>query len=93
MNAQAGVNRLIAPTFLNSQIGWTILGDTLYHTIDQGATWLPLKESSVLRSKLLEYPEIVKLQFSTEVGWLLIEKKRTSARYCYRLRMVVSAGA
>ncbi|MEK3943491.1 VPS10 domain-containing protein [Paenibacillus sp. FSL H3-0310] len=76
LNAQAGVNRLIAPTFLNSQIGWTILGDTLYHTIDQGATWLPLKESSVLRSKLLEYPEIVKLQFfSTEVGWLLIEKR------------------
>ncbi|MNC64644.1 hypothetical protein D3C75_1148660 [compost metagenome] len=61
---------------MNSQIGWTILGDTLYHTVDQGATWLPLKESSVLRSKLLEYPEIVKLQFfSTEVGWLLIEKK------------------
>lgn len=76
LKPQTGVNRQIAPTFLNSQIGWTIIGDTLYKTVNQGETWLPLTESSVLQSKLLEYPEIVKLQFfSTEVGWLLIEKK------------------
>lgn len=76
LKAQTGVNRQIAPTFLNSQTGWMILGDVLYHTANQGETWLPLTESGVLQSKLLEYPEIVKLQFfSEDVGWLLIEKK------------------
>lgn len=76
LKGQTGINRQITPTFLNSQEGWTIISDTLYHTVNQGITWLPLTESSVLQSKLLEYPEIVKMQFfSTEVGWLLIEKK------------------
>jgi photosystem II stability/assembly factor-like uncharacterized protein len=57
-------------------MGWAIIGDTLYHTVNQGQTWLPLKESSVLQSKLEEYPETIKMQFiSTEVGWLLLEKK------------------
>ncbi|MEK5254963.1 YCF48-related protein [Paenibacillus sp. FSL F4-0125] len=69
-------NHQSAPTFLNSQVGWAILGDTLYHTVNQGNTWLPLKESNVLQSKLEEYPETIKMQFiSPEVGWLLIEKK------------------
>lgn len=69
-------NHQSAPTFLNSQVGWAIIGDTLYHTVNQGKTWVSLKESSVLKSKLAEYPETIKMQFiSAEVGWLLLEKK------------------
>ncbi len=76
LSSRTGINRFVTPTFINSQVGWTLDGSTLYQTIDQGLTWKPLPESSVLKSKLLEYPEIVKLEFySSDVGWLLIEKK------------------
>lgn len=76
LKSQIGVNRHIAPAFINTQIGWVMEANTLYHTMDQGTTWEALPVSSVLQSKLLEYPEIVKMQFySSNVGWLLIEKK------------------
>lgn len=76
LGAQTGINRHIAPAFLNAQLGWTLKKDVLYKTTNQGKTWTALPASGVLQSKLAEYPEIVKLQFvSTEVGWLLIEKK------------------
>lgn len=76
LGSQTGINRHITPTFLNSQDGWVLKQDLLYKTTNQGQTWTPLPASSVLQSKLIEYPEIVKLQFiSSEVGWLLIEKK------------------
>ncbi|WP_083204939.1 YCF48-related protein [Bacillus sp. FJAT-27264] len=74
--SRTGGNRHLSPTFLNLSTGWILDGSMLYQTQDQGATWTALKSSSVLEDKLLEYPEIVKLQFfSSEVGWLLIEKK------------------
>ncbi|WP_150271629.1 WD40/YVTN/BNR-like repeat-containing protein [Paenibacillus tepidiphilus] len=73
---QTGINRHLAPDFLNSTTGWTLSGDLLYKTVNGGTTWSALPASSVLQSKLLEYPEIVKLQFiSGDVGWLLIQKE------------------
>lgn len=76
LGSQKGVNRHLIPAFLNAQQGWTIKGDQMYRTLNQGETWTVLPASSVLQSKLLEYPEIVKLQFiSEDVGWLLIEKE------------------
>jgi hypothetical protein len=57
-------------------MGWSLEGNLLYKTVNQGLTWMPLPASSVLQSKLLEYPEVVKLQFiTTDVGWLLIQKE------------------
>lgn len=71
-----GINRNIAPVFLNASMGWALNGNVIYHTTDQGGTWYPLSTSSVLQTKLAEYPEIVKLEFFSEnLGWLLIEKK------------------
>ncbi len=76
LTSRTGINRHIAPTFLDSKTGWTLDESTLYYTTNQGQMWKALPASSVLQSKLLEYPEIVKLQFfSARVGWLLIEKK------------------
>lgn len=71
-----GINRFLAPDFLNAQMGWILEGDLLYKTVNQGQTWTALPASSVLQSKLLEYPEVVKLQFITsDVSWLLIQKE------------------
>lgn len=76
LGSQKGVNRHLAPVFLTSELGWTLIDDRMYRTVNQGKEWALLPASSVLESKLLEYPEIVKLQFiSEDVGWLLIEKK------------------
>lgn len=76
LKAQSGINRHFAPAFLNTQLGWTLNGSTMYTTNNEGRTWTALPASSVLESKLLEYPEIVKLQFvSSDVGWLLIQKE------------------
>ncbi|MNN89956.1 hypothetical protein D3C81_2078400 [compost metagenome] len=64
------------PVFLNAEVGWILNGNLMYKTVNQGQTWTSLPASSVLQSKLLEYPEIVKLQFiSDDVGWLLIQKE------------------
>lgn len=72
----SGMNRNLAPDFLNSMTGWSLEGNLLYKTVDQGVTWTALPASTVLQSKLLEYPEVVKLQFiSSDVGWLLISKE------------------
>lgn len=74
--ALTGINRHVAPEFLSSQAGWSLEGNLLYKTMNQGQTWTALPASSVLQSKLLEYPEVVKLQFiSDDVGWLLIQKE------------------
>jgi photosystem II stability/assembly factor-like uncharacterized protein len=76
LNTLRGINRYIPPTFLNASTGWVLNGDTLYQTHDHGATWKSLPASSVLKNKLAEYPEVVKMQFfSKDIGWLLIEKK------------------
>ncbi|MDO7904867.1 YCF48-related protein [Paenibacillus sp. JX-17] len=75
LRGQEGVNQYLSPTFMNSTEGWAVENGNVYHTIDQGHTWLPLPPSKVLIKKLQDYPEIVKIQFSTpKVGWLLIEK-------------------
>lgn len=75
-SGMSGMNRHVTPDFLNSQEGWSLEGNLLFKTENQGQTWEELPASSVLQSKLLEYPEVVKLQFiSSEVGWLLIEKE------------------
>ncbi|WP_052088236.1 WD40/YVTN/BNR-like repeat-containing protein [Paenibacillus wynnii] len=76
LNKLSGINRNVPPIFISSYMGWALKGNLLYQTKDQGATWKQLPASSVLQSKLSEYPEVVKLQFFTEnYGWLLIEKK------------------
>ncbi|WP_410511087.1 hypothetical protein PaeBR_13310 [Paenibacillus sp. BR2-3] len=76
LNQLSGVNRNVPPTFLNSSLGWALDDNILYQTRNKGVTWKPLPASSVLQSKLIEYPEVVKLQFfSANLGWLLIEKK------------------
>ncbi|WP_018752787.1 WD40/YVTN/BNR-like repeat-containing protein [Paenibacillus sanguinis] len=73
---QQGINELLAPTFLNSEEGWTILNSTVYYTSDQGSHWKPLPQSRELQRTLQNYPEIVKLQFfSSRVGWLLVAKE------------------
>lgn len=73
---QEGINEFLAPTFLNSEEGWTILDSTVYYTNDQGSHWEPLPESRKLQNILQDYPEIVKLQFFTSrVGWLLVAKE------------------
>lgn len=36
LKSPTGGNHQSAPTFLNSQVGWAIIGDTLYHTANQG---------------------------------------------------------
>ncbi|MNB77140.1 Ycf48-like protein [compost metagenome] len=75
LGIQTGTNADIPPTFLNNTTGWRLIGNLLYRTDDQGKVWKALSTSSVLKSKLAEYPEIVKLQFiDEETGWLLIEK-------------------
>ncbi|ETT48287.1 MULTISPECIES: hypothetical protein [unclassified Paenibacillus] len=72
----SGMNRKVAPDFLNAMTGWSLEGNLLYKTVNQGVTWTALPASTVLQSKLLEYPEVVKLQFiSSDVGWLLISKE------------------
>ncbi|GIO66560.1 WD40/YVTN/BNR-like repeat-containing protein [Paenibacillus cookii] len=68
-----GLNQSLRPTFINPAEGWALVGSTLYHTVDQGKTWLAITKNEVLQQKLREYPEVVKLQFaSPHVGWLLI---------------------
>ncbi|MFU1792997.1 WD40/YVTN/BNR-like repeat-containing protein [Paenibacillus azoreducens] len=69
-----GFNQSLRPTFINSSEGWALLGATLYHTIDQGKNWAAVPDNSVLRERLKDFPEVVKLQFSSpKVGWMLIE--------------------
>jgi photosystem II stability/assembly factor-like uncharacterized protein len=76
LSSQTGINRHLPPAFLNAETGWLLNGNLMYKTSNQGQTWSLLPASSVLQSKLLEYPEIVKLQFiSSDVGWLLIQKE------------------
>lgn len=72
---QSEANELQAPYFLNNQVGWTIQGTTVLQTLNQGKDWLALPESEKLTKVLLEYNEIVKMQFYSEnVGWLLVSK-------------------
>lgn len=72
---QTGVNEGLSPVFLNENEGWSIHNATIYHTIDQGAKWTTLPESSTLTKIMKDYPEVVKLQFFTsKVGWLLVAK-------------------
>ncbi|BCG59422.1 VPS10 domain-containing protein [Paenibacillus sp. URB8-2] len=77
LGIRTGENENVPPTFLNINDGWIINGSLVYRTTNQGKSWKALPFSSVLISKLTEFPEIVKLQFvSKEVGWLLIEKSK-----------------
>ncbi|MOA04843.1 Ycf48-like protein [compost metagenome] len=72
---QSEANELEAPFFINDQVGWTIQGTTVLQTLNQGKDWLALPESEKLTDVLLEYNEIVKMQFYSEsVGWLLVSK-------------------
>lgn len=68
-------HELQAPYFLNEQTGWSIQGTTVLHTSNQGKDWVALPESEKLTEVLLEYREIVKMQFYSEsAGWLLVSK-------------------
>ncbi|GAA0137200.1 hypothetical protein YSY43_40410 [Paenibacillus sp. YSY-4.3] len=70
---QNGLNESLAPAFISSGEGWMLQNSQMYHTLDQGKTWTLLPESKVLTKILTDYPEIVKLEFSTvKVGWLLV---------------------
>lgn len=70
---QSGLNELVPPTFTSSKEGWFIHNSSVYHTTDQGNSWTALPKSDVLAKIIEEYPEIVKLRFSTSrVGWLLV---------------------
>lgn len=70
---QDGLNESLAPAFISSEEGWLLRNSKVYHTLDQGKTWTLLPESKVLTKILTDYPEIVKVRFSTaEVGWLLV---------------------
>ncbi|WDI00755.1 hypothetical protein PUW25_15865 [Paenibacillus urinalis] len=72
--SQRGVNKDLYPTFVSESEGWALQGSYVYHTIDQGETWDRLPVSQVLAEKLVDYPEVVKLQFvSPKVGWVLLE--------------------
>ncbi|MNO12436.1 Ycf48-like protein [compost metagenome] len=72
---QSGVNEEQTPAFLNDQVGWSIQGMTVLHTTNQGKDWVMLPKSEKLTEVLLEYNEVVKLQFYSErVGWLLVSK-------------------
>ncbi|GIP25982.1 hypothetical protein J23TS9_11120 [Paenibacillus sp. J23TS9] len=74
LGTNVGLNQNLRPTFINEDEGWALIGSTLYHTVDQGKTWPAVGDNQILREKLQEYPEVVKLQFSSaQVGWMLIE--------------------
>ncbi|WP_055108037.1 WD40/YVTN/BNR-like repeat-containing protein [Paenibacillus ihumii] len=69
---QSGLNESLPPSFISSGEGWLYFQSQIYHTLDQGKSWTALPESKVLTEILAEYPEIVKLEFSSDqVGWLL----------------------
>ncbi|USB31602.1 hypothetical protein [Paenibacillus sp. YPG26] len=73
---QSGVNQLLSPTFLNSKEGWALQSGKVFHTTSQGVKWAELPESSVLKTTMSKYPEVVKFQFySSKVGWLLVQTK------------------
>lgn len=70
---QNGLNEALSPTFVSSGEGWLLHNSKVYHTLDQGKSWNELPESKVLVKILADYPEIVKLRFSSaQVGWLLV---------------------
>ncbi|AZK49084.1 hypothetical protein EIM92_15740 [Paenibacillus lentus] len=70
---QTGLNEALSPTFVSSEEGWLLHNSKVYHTLDQGQSWNELPKSKVLVEILADYPEIVKLRFSSnQVGWLLV---------------------
>ncbi|MEC0371422.1 WD40/YVTN/BNR-like repeat-containing protein [Paenibacillus chibensis] len=74
LGVSKGLNQDILPTFIGPNEGWALIGSTIYHTLDQGKTWSLVSDNEVIKEKLVEYPEVVKLQFSSpRVGWLLME--------------------
>ncbi|MDQ0171456.1 WD40/YVTN/BNR-like repeat-containing protein [Paenibacillus tundrae] len=78
LNKQTGLNRNLAPTFLNANDGWTIHEGITYHTEDGGKTWDALPRSKVFDQIQEDYPEIVKIQMvSTKLGWVLVENTDT----------------
>ncbi|WP_128102115.1 hypothetical protein [Paenibacillus sp. DCT19] len=78
LNKQTGLNRNLAPTFLNATHGWTIHEGITYHTEDGGKTWSALPRSKVFDQIQEDYPEIVKIQMvSTKLGWVLVENTDT----------------
>ncbi|WP_138493529.1 hypothetical protein [Paenibacillus pinistramenti] len=71
---QSGENAALVPFFLNGQEGWSLQGNLIYHTDNQGKIWTALPESPKLTATLQDYPEVVKLQFITpEYGWILVQ--------------------
>ncbi|MDR9854169.1 YCF48-related protein [Paenibacillus sp. VCA1] len=73
LQASEGLNQSLRPSFINASEGWALVGSTLYHTVDQGKAWSAMAGDEALKEKLKQYPEVVKLQFSSPtVGWLLI---------------------
>ncbi|MGN7357041.1 WD40/YVTN/BNR-like repeat-containing protein [Paenibacillus sp. SAF-054] len=74
LGSSEGMNQDIRPVFISANEGWALLGSTIYHTLDQGKTWSSVADNQVIKEKLAEYPEVVKLQFSSPlVGWILVE--------------------
>ncbi len=75
LQPQSGINQSMGPTFLNEQTGWSVINGVIFRTDNQGKNWTALPKSDTLQKTLVNYPELVKLQFfSREVGWLLVSK-------------------
>lgn len=71
---ESGTDKRLYPTFVSDQVGWMLLGKTVYQTEDQGKTWTKLAESNNFSDLLDKYPKVVKMQFmTTKVGWILLE--------------------
>lgn len=63
----------LATTFLNRREGWSLHGSLVYHTTDLGANWSLLPQSAKLSEIVLEYPNVLKVQFfNSQLGWLLV---------------------
>ncbi|MDR0267561.1 hypothetical protein [Paenibacillus sp.] len=86
-----GLNQTVQPSFINANEGWALVNNMLYHTVDQGKIWSANNDNQMLRDRLREYPEVVKLQFSSpRVGWLLIENSDLKSS---RLLQTMDGGA
>ncbi|MCJ8012461.1 YCF48-related protein [Paenibacillus sp. KQZ6P-2] len=74
LGKSGGLNQSLRPSFISASEGWALIDSVLYHTVDQGKTWSVVSDNQMIREMLQEYPEVVKLQFtSSKVGWMLVQ--------------------
>ncbi|MWV42353.1 hypothetical protein GRF59_01805 [Paenibacillus sp. HJL G12] len=85
-----GLNQTLRPNFISPTEGWALIGSLLYHTVDQGKTWGIVSDNEIIKDKLQEYPEVVKLQFSSsKVGWMLVQNNEQKSS---RLLQTIDGG-